>query len=229
MATSLQFALSNPTEGMEEEFNQWYAGPHLLHGIETPGIFGAQRFKRQSAPWPSGKHDYLMIWEMDDPAFALAELAKVKGTEAMPISPSIDMATVQPPTMWRRAEVRSSARYPAPSHSRGSVILAMYNARDDDHDALANSLLDGGLHILADKAGVLSAQYLTLADEQIRGNARKFPHALLVEVQDESAAVAALAEPLATLDKSDPDRWFAALFRPMGPRITPTGHREILP
>src|SRR5262247_1507780 len=106
MPTCLQFALSNPVPGREDEFNRWYDGEHVLHGVRTPGVLAGQRFRRAAGPWPAGKHDYLTIWEMDDPAFALSQLARVRTTDAMPLSPSVDMTTVQPPTMWRRATVR---------------------------------------------------------------------------------------------------------------------------
>lgn len=220
MANALQFALSNPTPGMEAEFNDWYGGSHLQHGVETPGILSGQRFRRTVGPWPSGRHDYLMIWEIDDPAYALAELLKVKGSADMPISPAIDMATVQPPTMWRRAEVRSDARIVADSASRGTVVLGLYNAAAGEDAPFANALLHSGLADLAAREGVLSAQYLTLADEQIRGNARKFPHGLLIELHDAHAAVPALATALATLPHADPDRWQATVFAPIGVRVT---------
>ncbi|HEX7743172.1 MAG TPA: hypothetical protein VF442_12200 [Sphingobium sp.] len=220
MANCLQFALSNPNEGMEAEFNTWYAGPHLLHGLETPGVLAAQRFQRADGPWPSGKHDYLMIWEMDDPAFTLAELAKVKGTDEMPISPSIDMNTVQPPTMWRRAEVRSAARFNGDSETLRTIVFGLYNAADGQDAAFADALLKGSLIELADLPGVISAQYLTLADEQIRGNARKYPHGLVIELSDEATAVAALESRLANLPHADAERWMAILFRPMSKRVT---------
>ena len=123
MATCFQFALSNPVPGQEEEFNRWYATDHLIHGVLTPGILAAQRFQRIGGPWPSGKHDYLTIWEMDDPAFALAQLAQARGTDTMPISPSVDMSTVQPPTMWRRATVRTAARIATDTSERETVVL----------------------------------------------------------------------------------------------------------
>ena len=81
MATCYQFALSNPVPGQEDEFNRWYGTDHLIHGVLTPGILAGQRFQRVGGPWPSGKHDYLTIWEMDDPAYALAQLAKVRETD----------------------------------------------------------------------------------------------------------------------------------------------------
>jgi hypothetical protein len=222
MSNLLQLVLANPTPGMEAEFNEWYGGPHLLHGVETPGVLSGQRFRRAAAPWPAGQHDYLMIWEIDDPVFALAELAKVKGSDAMPISPAINMNTVQPPTMWRRAEFRSAARVPVDSASLQTVIFGLYNAAPGEDQAFADALLSSGLRKLADLPGVLSAQYLTLADEQIRGNCRKYPHGLLLELYDEAPALAALKDLLNSLPHAhaDAERWMAILFRPIGGRLT---------
>ncbi|TVV76642.1 hypothetical protein [Sphingomonas solaris] len=220
MSNALQLVLSQPTAGMDAEFNEWYGGSHMLHRVEAPGVLAGQRFRRADGPWPSGKHDYLMIWELDDPAFTLAALAKVKGTADMPISPAINMDTVQPPTMWRRAEVRNAARVPVDTEARRPVVFALYSAATGEDAALADSLLDGGLRALADRSGVLSAQYLTLADEQIRGNCRKYPHGLLIELHDEAAGVAALTGVLAALPHTDPDRWMPILFRPVGERVT---------
>jgi hypothetical protein len=218
MPTCLQFALSNPTAGQEEEFNRWYGGPHLVHGVLTPGILAGQRFRRIEGPWPAGSHDYLMIWEIDDPAFALAELAKARDGGKMPISPAIDMATVQPPTMWRRAAVRSAARIATNTAQRRTVVLGLMNAVDEG--AFVAGLLSGGLVTLADLPGVISAELLTLADEQIRGNARKYRFGLLIELADEGQALAALAEPLTMLPHLDQERWLAPVFRPIGGRMT---------
>jgi hypothetical protein len=228
MPTCLQFALSNPTPGNDEEFNRWYGGEHLQHGVLTPGISAGQRFRRTAGPWPSGKHDYLMIWELDDPAFALAELAKARHGDKMPISPVIDMATVQPPTMWRRATIRNAARIAADTSARRTVTLALMNAIEGEEDQLLRSLLGGGLAGLADLPGVLSAEFLTLADEQIRGNARKFRHGLLIELMDEERALQALAGPLAGLPHLDSERWLAPVFRPLGARMTTADARAIV-
>jgi hypothetical protein len=226
VATCLQFALSNPVPGQEEEFNRWYGTDHLIHGVLTPGVLAGQRFRRAEGPWPSGKHDYLMIWEMDDPAFALAELAKVKGTDTMPISPSIDMSTVQPPTMWRRATVRSTARIATDTHERKTVVLVLANAADGEGQAFEASLLRGGLAELADLPGVIGAELLTLADEQIRGNARKYAYGILLELDDEAKAIASLADRLPALPHLDRERWLATVFRPIGHRLTTSEARR---
>lgn len=220
MPTCLQFALSNPVPGQEKEFDRWYGTDHLTHGVLTPGVLAGQRFLRAAGPWPSGKHDYLMIWEMDDPAFALEQLARVRGTDTMPISPAIDMATVQPPTMWRRATVRSAARIAIDTCERKTVVLMLASPADGQDDLFAGALLCDGLAELADLPGVLCAELLTLADEQIRGNARKYAYAVLLELHDEGTALASLAGCLPALPHLDPGRWLATVFRPIGHRLT---------
>jgi hypothetical protein len=226
MATCFQFALSNPVPGQEEEFNRWYGTDHLIHTVLTPGVLAGQRFRRVEGPWPSGKHDYLTIWEIDDPAFALAQLAQARGTETMPISPSVDMSTVQPPTMWRRATVRTAARIATDTSERRTVVLMLANAAGGEGDAFEDALLRGGLAQLADLPGVISAELLTLADEQIRGNARKYAYAVLLELHDEGQALASLADRLPVLPHLDRERWLAVVFRPIGHRLTTSEARR---
>lgn len=220
MPTCLQFALSNPVAGREDEFNRWYEHDHLRNGVLTPGILAGQRFRRADGPWPSGKHEYLTIWEIDDPAFALAQLASVKGTDAMPISPAIDMSTVQPPTMWRRATVRSRARIAVDTSERGALMLMLANACEGQGDAFEAALLHGGLADLADSPGVIVAELLTLAEQQIRGSARKYAYGLLLELHDEAVAVESLRERLPALPLLDRERFVATVFRPLGRRVT---------
>jgi len=220
MPTCLQLALSNPLPGQDAEYNRWYDAEHLLHGVLTPGMQAGQRFRRAAGPWPAGKHDYLALYEMDDPAFVLEQLVSVRGTGAMPISPAIDMATVQPPTMWRRATVRARSHVPTDAAARGPVVLMLASALEGQDEAFADALLRGGLAELADLPGVAKADLLALADRQLRGSARKYAHGLLLELHDEAAACAALAAPLPALPHLDPARWFAAVFRPLGPRLT---------
>ena len=219
MATCFQFALSNPVSGREEEFNRWYGTDHMIHTVRIPGILAGQRFQRVQGPWSSGKHDYLTIWEMDDPAFALAQLAQARGTNTMPISPSVDMSTVQPPTMWRRATVRTAARIATDTSERRTVVLMLANAAGEG-EAFESALLRGGLAELADLRGVIGAELLTLADEQIRGSARKYAYAVLLELHDEGQALESLAGRVPALPHLDRDRWIAVVFRPIGHRVT---------
>jgi hypothetical protein len=229
MATCFQFALSNPVTGQEEEFNRWYGTDHLIHTVLIPGILAGQRFRRIEGPWPSGRHDYLTIWEMDDPAYALAQLAQARGTDTMPISPSVDMSTVQPPTMWRRATVHTAARIATDTSERRTIVLMLANAAPGSGEAFEGALLGGGLAELADLAGVISAELLTLADEQIRGSARKYAYAVLLELHDEGEALAALADRVPALPHLDHERWLAVVFRPIGHRLTTSEARGAVP
>jgi len=226
MATCFQFALSNPVPGREEEFNRWYGTDHMTHTVLIPGILAGQRFRRLEGPWPSGKHDYLTIWEMDDPAYALAQLAQARGTDAMPISPSVDMSTVQPPTMWRRASVRTAKRIATDTSERRTVVLTLANAVAGEGEAFEGALLRGGLAELADLPAVIGAELLTLADEQIRGSARKYASAVLLELHDEGQALESLADRVPALPHLDRERWIAVVFRPIGHRLTTSEARQ---
>jgi hypothetical protein len=138
----------------------------------------------------------------------------------MPISPSIDMTTVQPPTMWRRATVRNAARIATDTAQRKSLVLALMNAREGEDKMFADALLGGRLATLADESGVLCAEFLTLADEQIRGNARKYRFGLLIELLDQQQALTSLSSLLPSLPHLDPERWVAPVFQPLGHRMT---------
>jgi hypothetical protein len=219
MPACLQFALSNPVAGKEAAFNTGYGSHHIYAGVACAGILAGQRFQRVAGPWPSGKHDYLALWELDDPPYALEQLALIKGTDKMPISDAIDMAGTQPPTMWLRASVRSRAKLAADSASRRTCVLMLANAEEGRDANFEQALLGGELAALADLPGALSADLLTLADEQIRNNARKHRFGVLIELFDEGQGLKSLRDVLPDLPHLDPGRWMAPVFRPLGPRV----------
>lgn len=85
----LCLVFSNPVEGRDAEFNDWYSQRHLPDVLRVPGYLSAQRFSLQSGeggPPPSWR--YLAIYEVDCARYdaALAEVAARSGTDLMPIS-----------------------------------------------------------------------------------------------------------------------------------------------
>jgi hypothetical protein len=94
------------------------------------------------------------------------------------------------------------------------------NAAAGEGDAFEGTLVRGGLADLADLPGVISAELLTLAAEQIRGSARKYAYAVLLEVHDEGEALASLAGRLPAVPHLDRERWLAVVFRSIGHRLT---------
>jgi hypothetical protein len=85
--------LTNATDGNDAEFNRWYDEQHLGDVLAIPGVVGAKRFKIVGL---ADKWRYLAIYELetDDPEAVAAELNTRAGTDAMPISAAMDVATV---------------------------------------------------------------------------------------------------------------------------------------
>lgn len=59
---------SNPTVGMEQEYNDWYAGQHVFDLLRIPGFVGCRFFKiakTQLSYQMERSYDYLMIWDIE--------------------------------------------------------------------------------------------------------------------------------------------------------------------
>jgi hypothetical protein len=94
MARHVFLVNSNPTEGKEEEYNDWYDNVHLAEVVEVPGIVSAQRLKYSGAsfdPESPSRHGYIALYEIDvegDPAAVLDTLRSMveKGDMVVPDS-----------------------------------------------------------------------------------------------------------------------------------------------
>ena len=85
--------LSNPTEGKDGEFNDWYSSRHIVDVIEqVPGVRTIQRFRLAEAQRKPGPYAYryLCIYriERDQAAAAFDRLEARSGTAVMPVSES---------------------------------------------------------------------------------------------------------------------------------------------
>lgn len=85
--------LSNPNDGSEQAFNDFYSDRHIPDVLRVPGIRSARRYRladaqRMKAPSPFG---YLALYEIetDDLQAVADEIARRSGTEAMPTNPHI--------------------------------------------------------------------------------------------------------------------------------------------
>jgi hypothetical protein len=65
MATYLVVVLSNPTEGNEDEFNDWYERVHLDEVLQTAGFRSAQRFRLEGQRGHESSHGYLALYETE--------------------------------------------------------------------------------------------------------------------------------------------------------------------
>jgi hypothetical protein len=85
--------LTNPVDGRETEYNDWYDRQHLPDVLAIPGFVAAQRFRIQEISRETGlPWHYLAIYEVaaDAVAAAFAELDVRKNTPRMPISDALD-------------------------------------------------------------------------------------------------------------------------------------------
>jgi hypothetical protein len=95
MAKYCFVVLSNPVAGREEEYNRWYDKRHLNDVLAVPGFVAAQRFKlaKDDSDMP---HKYLALYEIEtgDLKKTLRDMYSRAGTDAMPISPALDLQGV---------------------------------------------------------------------------------------------------------------------------------------
>ncbi len=65
MGTYVVLVMSNPREGMEDEFNDWYENTHLDEVLATAGFTAAQRFVLEAERGASSAHTYMAWYETE--------------------------------------------------------------------------------------------------------------------------------------------------------------------
>ena len=95
MAKHTFIVFTNPVEGKESEYNDWYNRQHIPDILNVPGFVGAQRFRLADAQMSrdgNRTHKYLAVYEIetDDLAGTLKELRARVGTAEIVSSDAID-------------------------------------------------------------------------------------------------------------------------------------------
>jgi len=95
MAKHTFIVFTNPVEGKESEYNDWYNRQHIPDVLNVPGFVGAQRFRLADAQMSrdgNRTHKYLAVYEIetDDLAGTLKELRARVGTAEIVSSDAID-------------------------------------------------------------------------------------------------------------------------------------------
>jgi hypothetical protein len=92
MPRNLLLVFSNPVDGREDEYNDWYSNHHLDEILAIDGFKCAQRFEladvEMSRDTPDAPYRYLAIYEVQEDALeradaALFELARTERAEAL--------------------------------------------------------------------------------------------------------------------------------------------------
>lgn len=83
---------TNPTAGLEHEFDDWYVNQHLPDVLQVPGFKAGQRFELERTQVKDGRPwQFMTVFDIDtdDLRRTLDELVSRVNTAAMPMSPSI--------------------------------------------------------------------------------------------------------------------------------------------
>src|SRR6185437_815593 len=100
MTKRLLFVFSNPVQGKDREFNDWYANTHLGEVVAVPNITSAQRYTLDETPPPESDtggvappaHRYLTVYEVDgDPEVVLKYFEARMTSGDMTVSDALDM------------------------------------------------------------------------------------------------------------------------------------------
>lgn len=93
MAKYVLLVMSEPTPGMEDEFNDWYSNGHMQDVLATPGIQTARRLKVCEGYEADLRYGALYEIETDDPHGLMARLNACAANEWGP-QPALGPATV---------------------------------------------------------------------------------------------------------------------------------------
>ena len=92
MPKGVLFVMTEPLEGKDDEFNEWYDTVHIPELLKVPGVAAAQRFV--AVPWTKGElpdRQYLTVYEFDTDVDEVKEAIKrARPGDAAKIPPVID-------------------------------------------------------------------------------------------------------------------------------------------
>lgn len=99
MAKYTFVVMTNPVEGKESEFNEWYNQQHIPDVLNVPGFVSGHRFRIadvQMGGEASKTFKYLALYEIetDDLAGVMKEMRARGGTPEIVASDAIDMKKV---------------------------------------------------------------------------------------------------------------------------------------
>ena len=99
--TGILLTFSDPVDGAQAEYDDWYENVHLPQVCQIQGVRSAQRFRVvDTDAAPSGGPHNVTVYEVDaDPRAVLAEMAARSRSGALDPSPALDPASVSV-TMW---------------------------------------------------------------------------------------------------------------------------------
>lgn len=105
MADCLMLVFTNPVEGQDRAFNEWYDSRHVNDVLAVPGVVAGRRYDLAPmtvpedadlpAEVPVQPHRYLAVYELDrDPGDVMKEFLDRVARGKIPLSETLDLTTV---------------------------------------------------------------------------------------------------------------------------------------
>lgn len=105
MAANRFIVLTNPIEGQDDAFNEWYDTTHVPEVLSVPGVVAAQRYdlaeltvpddEELPAQLPPPTHRYLVIYELDrEPDAVMKEFLARVVSGKMSLGETLDLGSI---------------------------------------------------------------------------------------------------------------------------------------
>ncbi|CAM3127556.1 hypothetical protein MYCO108962_00520 [Mycobacterium colombiense] len=115
MADRLMLVFTNPIQGQDEAFNDWYDTRHVVDVLNVPGVVAVQRYDLAPMTLPDGDaapaelpppaHRYLAVYELaDDPDSVMNEFLSRAADGRLPLSETLDLTSISMTTWSARGE-----------------------------------------------------------------------------------------------------------------------------
>jgi hypothetical protein len=119
VAENLFLVLTNPIEGEDEAFNEWYDMVHVPEVLDVPGVVAAQRYDLAEVKVPENEdlpaqlppptHRYLVIYELDrEPDAVMAEFLEHVVSGKLSLGDTLDLSTISLTGWQPRGERRTA-------------------------------------------------------------------------------------------------------------------------
>lgn len=91
--TYKMIVFTNPVEGRDEAYNDWYSTVHIQDVLRIPGVIAAQRFKRRAG---ADRWGYVALYDLetDDPEALIPEIKRRTGEGVFNMSDAISFVDV---------------------------------------------------------------------------------------------------------------------------------------
>jgi hypothetical protein len=223
--SSLLVVYSDPVEGREQQFNDWYSHVHVRDVMRIRGSKAVQRFVRserqQPGARPPGSGSYLAIYEIQDVDECITVHLDDVTTDRMPISDALDPSKSED-TFYVPLDATLDALESYQPPDAAGLVLVAFDAVVGREGEMAGWYSTSWKSSLARAGGAGAGHlYVKSGTQLMETGQRRFVGIYPAGESDQVAA--GLADALRSLTQDDPIDGATcqlAHYQPVAPRLT---------